>query len=92
MSYASAAGCYGYDSGSANIDLGVVMAPGDMDGQWAVCAFPGYLVTLNDASRFRERLRVTIQALGWRNHPGADPDTQYNWWYEGSPVNFKSCG
>ncbi|HVM53370.1 MAG TPA: ABC transporter substrate-binding protein, partial [Acidimicrobiales bacterium] len=26
--------------------------------------------------------------VGWRNHPGADPDTQYNWWYEGSPVNF----
>lgn len=35
------------------------------------------------------------QALGgdfdiilWRNHPGADPDTEYNWWYGGSPVNF----
>jgi peptide/nickel transport system substrate-binding protein len=24
----------------------------------------------------------------WRNHPGADPDTQYNWWATGSPVNF----
>jgi len=36
------------DFGRANIDLGVVMAPGDMDGQWAVCAFPGYLVALND--------------------------------------------
>jgi N-acyl homoserine lactone hydrolase len=36
------------DFGRANIDLGTVMAPGDMDGQWAVCAFPGYLVTLND--------------------------------------------
>lgn len=36
------------DFGRANIDLGTVMAPGDLDGQWAVCAFPGYLVTLND--------------------------------------------
>src|SRR5918998_168060 len=36
------------DFGRANIDLGTVMAPGDMDGQWAVCAFPGYLVSLND--------------------------------------------
>ena len=35
------------DFGRANIDLGTVMAPGDMDGQWAVCAFPGYLVTLD---------------------------------------------
>ena len=24
----------------------------------------------------------------WRNHPGADPDTQYDWWHSGSPVNF----
>lgn len=24
----------------------------------------------------------------WRNHPQADPDTQYVWWYSGSPVNF----
>ncbi|MCP4436202.1 MAG: ABC transporter substrate-binding protein [Actinomycetia bacterium] len=28
------------------------------------------------------------QAIYWRNHPGGDPDTQYNWWYGGSPVNF----
>ncbi|MBV6508276.1 MAG: hypothetical protein JJLCMIEE_01336 [Acidimicrobiales bacterium] len=24
----------------------------------------------------------------WRNHPGADPDTQYVWWHSTSPVNF----
>ena len=24
----------------------------------------------------------------WRNHPGADPDTQYNWWYSKSILNF----
>lgn len=29
-----------------------------------------------------------FESIGWRNHPGADPDTQYNWWYGGSPVNF----
>jgi peptide/nickel transport system substrate-binding protein len=37
-----------------------------------------------------------FQAVGWRNHPGADPDTQYVWWYnqknpDGSfanPINF----
>jgi N-acyl homoserine lactone hydrolase len=39
------------DFGRANIDLGVVMAPGDLDGQWAVCAFPGYLVALDDGRR-----------------------------------------
>lgn len=39
------------DFGRANIDLGAVMAPGDLDGQWAVCAFPGYLIELNDNRR-----------------------------------------
>lgn len=28
------------------------------------------------------------QMLGWRNHPGGDPDTQYVWWHSGSLVNF----
>jgi peptide/nickel transport system substrate-binding protein len=33
-----------------------------------------------------------FQAVTWRNHPGADPDTQYVWWYNTAetpnPVNF----
>lgn len=30
-----------------------------------------------------------FQAIGWRNHPGGgSPDSQYVWWYPGSPVNF----
>jgi N-acyl homoserine lactone hydrolase len=36
------------DFGRANIDMGTVMAPGDLDGQWQVCAFPAYLVELRD--------------------------------------------
>jgi len=36
------------DLGRANIDMGTVMAPGDLDGVWAVCAFPGYLIDLAD--------------------------------------------
>lgn len=39
------------DFGRADIDLGRVMAPGDLDGQWAVCAFPGYLFELADGRR-----------------------------------------
>jgi N-acyl homoserine lactone hydrolase len=39
------------DFGRADIDLGRVMAPGDLDGQWAVCAFPGYLFELTDGRR-----------------------------------------
>jgi len=33
-----------------------------------------------------------FQAVTWRNHPGADPDTQYVWWYNTkaapNPINF----
>jgi N-acyl homoserine lactone hydrolase len=36
------------DFGRANIDMGTVMAPGDLDGSWEVCAFPAYLVELAD--------------------------------------------
>lgn len=42
----------------------------------------------DQATTINMALAGDFQALGWRNHPGADPDTQYNWWYEGSPVNF----
>jgi len=39
------------DFGRADIDMGTVMAPGDLDGQWAVCAFPGFLFELEDGRR-----------------------------------------
>lgn len=47
-----------------------------------------------DRNQF-EQAQLINTALGgnfdmiqWRNHPGADPDTQYVWWATGSPVNF----
>jgi len=42
----------------------------------------------DQATTINKALAGDFQALGWRNHPGSDPDGQYNWWYEGSPVNF----
>ena len=39
------------DFGEADIDLGYVMAPGDLDGRWAVCPFPGFLFELTDDTR-----------------------------------------
>lgn len=42
----------------------------------------------DQATTINQALAGDFQLLSWRNHPGADPDTQYNWWYEGSPVNF----
>ncbi|MEQ1785705.1 MAG: ABC transporter substrate-binding protein [Acidimicrobiales bacterium] len=44
----------------------------------------------NQSSLIDKAIAGTFQAVGWRNHPGADPDTQYVWWYygAGNPVNF----
>jgi peptide/nickel transport system substrate-binding protein len=42
----------------------------------------------DQATTINKALVGEFQALGWRNHPGADPDSQYNWWAAGSPVNF----
>jgi peptide/nickel transport system substrate-binding protein len=42
----------------------------------------------DQATTINKALAGDFQAVGWRNHPGADPDTQYNWWAQGSPVNF----
>ena len=33
-----------------------------------------------------------FQAVRWRNHPGADPDTQYVWWYNVRPVGASEPG
>jgi peptide/nickel transport system substrate-binding protein len=33
-------------------------------------------------------IQGNFEAINWRNHPGGDPDLQYNWWKTGSPVNF----
>ena len=43
---------------------------------------------IEQAQQINTALGDDWQAQLWRNHPGGDPDTQYIWWYGGSPVNF----
>ena len=42
----------------------------------------------DQATLINQALGGDFNILLWRNHPGADPDTEYNWWHSGSPVNF----
>ncbi|MFN8051300.1 MAG: ABC transporter substrate-binding protein [Acidimicrobiales bacterium] len=42
----------------------------------------------DQATLINQALGGDFNILLWRNHPGGDPDTQYNWWHSGSPVNF----
>ncbi len=46
------------------------------------------LEAVEEAKQIDSALGDDWQVQMWRNHPGDDPDTQYNWWYGGSPVNF----
>jgi peptide/nickel transport system substrate-binding protein len=46
------------------------------------------IVTLDQSAQINSAITGDFEALGWRNHPGGDPDLQYNWWKTGSPVNF----
>jgi len=44
--------------------------------------------TVDQASLINDALAGNFQAMGFRNHPGGDPDAQSVWWKSDSPINF----
>lgn len=46
------------------------------------------LATVEQSQLINTAISGDFQMLGWRNHPGGDPDEQYVWWYKDSPANF----
>ena len=51
----------------------------------------GIKVTIRDMSQSElidNAIAGTFQVMVFRNYPGGDPDTQFNWWTNDSPVNF----
>jgi peptide/nickel transport system substrate-binding protein len=44
--------------------------------------------TVDQATLINEAIAGSFTGIGFRNHAGGDPDTNYNWWHSGSPVNF----
>ena len=46
------------------------------------------IVTVDQSTQIDTALQGDYEAIGWRNHPGGDPDAQYVWWYTGYPTNF----
>ncbi len=51
----------------------------------------GIKITVTDkeqAALISTAILGDFQAMVFRNYPGGDPDTQYNWWKGDSPVNF----
>jgi len=43
---------------------------------------------VEQATLIDEAIAGNFQMLDWRNHPGGDPDGQYDWWKSDSVVNF----
>jgi peptide/nickel transport system substrate-binding protein len=58
--------------------------------QWQKAGMNVKLRQADQATLINEALGGDFQANLWRNHPGADPDTQYVWWHSSSPVNFNN--
>jgi peptide/nickel transport system substrate-binding protein len=56
--------------------------------QWAEAGIEVDLVPIAQSELITTAISGNFQSIGWRNHPGGDPDTQYVFWYEGSPLNF----
>ena len=51
----------------------------------------GIKVNIRDMSQSElidNAIAGSFQVMVFRNYPGGDPDTQFNWWTNGSPVNF----
>ena len=46
------------------------------------------IVSVDQSALIDTALEGDFEMITWRNHPGGDPDLQYNWWKSGSPVNF----
>lgn len=46
------------------------------------------IVSVDQSALIDTALTGDFEMMTWRNHPGGDPDLQYNWWKSGSPVNF----
>jgi peptide/nickel transport system substrate-binding protein len=48
------------------------------------------IITVDQSTQIDSAISGDFEAIGWRNHPGGDPDEQYVWWKSSStnPINF----
>jgi peptide/nickel transport system substrate-binding protein len=56
--------------------------------QWEEAGMQVEIVTVDQATLIDSAISRDFQAVGWRNHPGGDPDGQYVWWESTYPTNF----
>jgi peptide/nickel transport system substrate-binding protein len=56
--------------------------------QWEAAGMQVEIVTVDQSTQIDTAINADFQAIGWRNHPGGDPDGQYVWWESTYPTNF----
>ena len=61
-----------------------------LQSMWEEAGIDVSLQSIEQAALISTSIAGDYQAMGFRNHPGGDPDTQYNWWFGGSPLNFSN--
>jgi peptide/nickel transport system substrate-binding protein len=59
-----------------------------LQSMWNEAGFEVDIEPIEQAALISTAIGGDYQTISWRNHPGGDPDTQYIWWYGGSPLNF----
>jgi peptide/nickel transport system substrate-binding protein len=75
---------------SSTNDPNVIKQAQLLQSQWQAAGMNVKLRSADQATLINQALGGDFQATLWRNHPGADPDTQLPWWHSGSPVNFQN--
>jgi peptide/nickel transport system substrate-binding protein len=56
--------------------------------QWEAAGMQVEIVTVDQSTQIDTAINGDFQSIGWRNHPGGDPDGQYVWWESTYPTNF----
>jgi peptide/nickel transport system substrate-binding protein len=59
-----------------------------MQTQWEQAGVTVKVEEMDQATLISKAIGGDFDIILWRNHPGADPDTQTIWWKSGSPANF----
>ena len=71
-------------------DAGTVSNMQVFQEMFAKAGITADLTTIPQAELIDTAIAKDFQMLDWRNHPGGNPDGQFDWWKSGSVLNFSS--
>ncbi|MDQ2678589.1 MAG: ABC transporter substrate-binding protein [Actinomycetota bacterium] len=75
---------------SLSPDAGTVSNMQVFQEMFTKAGITSHLETIPQAKLIDTAIAKDFQMLDWRNHPGGNPDGQFDWWKSGSVLNFSS--